>query len=149
MIVQGAVTPDHYEVDKKSLTITAKTIKTQEKQMLRKQHENIIESLSQSLGSKQKISDEAILAIAKIGKNLEKHYYFPQDIEWAIDSSSAIYIVQTRPVTTMGKELSAVSSVTSAGRVKKIERKLLVKGDPASPGDTIRSGTNFRKYEGS
>ena len=138
MIVQGAVTPDHYEVDKKSLTITAKTIKTQEKQMLRKQHENIIESLSQSLGSKQKISDEAILAIAKIGKNLEKHYYFPQDIEWAIDSSSAIYIVQTRPVTTMGKELSAVSSVTSAGRVKKIERKLLVKGDPASPG--IQSG---------
>ena len=38
----------------------------------------------------------------------------------------------------MGKELSAVSSVTSAGRVKKIERKLLVKGDPASPG--IQSG---------
>ena len=69
---------------------------------------------------------------------MEKHYYFPQDIEWAIDSSSAIYIVQTRPVTTMGKELSAVSSVTSAGRVKKIERKLLVKGDPASPG--IQSG---------
>lgn len=134
MIVQGMVTPDHYEVDKKSMTITAKSIKTQEKQMFRKNHENVIEQLSHALGSKQKISDDAILQIAELGKKLEKHYYFPQDIEWAIDASKTVYIVQTRPVTTIGKS----PILNNQSTTRKIERKLLLKGDPASPG--IQSG---------
>ncbi|MBI5613950.1 phosphoenolpyruvate synthase [Candidatus Gottesmanbacteria bacterium] len=134
MIVQGAVTPDHYEVDKKSLIITAKSIKTQEKQMIRAKNENIIEQLSHALGSKQKITDEIILTLAKIGKDLERHYYFPQDIEWAVDFKNTIFIVQTRPVTTLNQ--SPMTNTQSPKAENK--KKLLVKGDPASPG--IQSG---------
>ena len=40
------------------------------------------------------ITDKEILELARLGKQLEKHYYFPQDIEWAIEKNT-IYLVQT------------------------------------------------------
>ena len=36
----------------------------------------------------------------QIRKQLEAHYYFPQDSEWAIEGNK-VYIVQTRPITTI------------------------------------------------
>lgn len=131
MIVQGAVTPDHYEVDKRSETITAKEVRTQEKEMVRSGKRNEIRSITVKAGSKQKLNDEQILAVARLGKALEKHYFFPQDSEWAIEKGR-VYVVQTRPVTTMGTQ--AISKKANG----KSEEELLVKGSPASPG--MRSG---------
>lgn len=127
MIVQGAVTPDHYEVDKATFTIKMKTVKTQEKKMVKKGNGNEIKSISKKDGSKQKISDVEIVALAKIAKKLEEHYFFPQDSEWAIEKGK-VYIVQTRPVTTIGKELGI--SNQESGK----QQNLILKGDPASPG---------------
>ena len=45
--------------------------------------------------SKQKVTDLDISNLAKIGRDIEKHYYFPQDIEWAKEKG-ILYIVQTR-----------------------------------------------------
>jgi pyruvate,water dikinase len=126
MIVQGAVTPDHYEVDKKSCTILNKDVHIQEKQMRRHgvDNENVV--LDKKEGAKQKLTDEEIVALAGIGLRLEKHYYFPQDAEWAIEKG-VTYIVQTRPVTTTGKK----EQKTFAFNAKAV---LIAKGDPASPG---------------
>ncbi len=131
MIVQGAVTPDHYEVDKKSGVIVGKHIGIQEKMMKRRGEGNDIIAVPKATASKQKISDHAITALANLGAKLEKHYYFPQDAEWAIEKEK-IYLVQTRPVTTTGTK--DVSRVASRG----IQNEVLLKGDPASPG--IASG---------
>ncbi len=131
MIVQGAVTPDHYEVDKKSTTITDIQVHTQEKIMRRHTRENEIVKLSVKEGSRQKLSPKLILELAQLGKKLERHYYFPQDSEWAIEADK-IYIVQTRPVTT----IKAETKNASPKMVNKQE--ILIKGDPASPG--IASG---------
>ena len=49
MIVQGAVTPDHYEVDKATFTIKMKTVKTQEKKMVKKGNGNEIQSISKKM----------------------------------------------------------------------------------------------------
>ncbi|MBI5619387.1 phosphoenolpyruvate synthase [Candidatus Gottesmanbacteria bacterium] len=138
MIVQGAVTPDHYEVDKKTDTILVKQIGTQEKLMTKKGAKNAILSVPRADANKQKLSDRTIVELAKLGKKLEKHYYFPQDVEWAVESNR-VYLVQTRPVTTLGKGQSAISSQLSAG-LKSESSKLIaiVRGDPASPG--IASG---------
>lgn len=124
MIVQGAVTPDHYEVDKKTQEIVVRETHVQEKQMILKGTENKILALSKAEGGKIKLTDHEIVALAALGKKLEKHYYFPQDCEWAIEGGN-IYLVQTRPVTTTGKE--AEKAVT-------IHADVLAKGDPASPG---------------
>lgn len=127
MIVQGAVTPDHYEVDKKKLTVALRETHTQEKIMQLRRRENVVRSLSQREGTKPKLTDREILKIAELGLKLEKHYFFPQDSEWAIEKGK-IYLVQTRPVTTTGKlAASDKRQVTSGAHV-------LAKGDPASPG---------------
>jgi pyruvate,water dikinase len=48
------------------------------------------------------LSDEEVLAIARVGKQIEKHFRKPQDIEWAIDRDSPgdpVFILQARPET--------------------------------------------------
>ena len=50
--------------------------------------------------SKQKFSDEEVKKLAEVCMNIEKHYGFPCDIEWAHEDGKT-YIVQFRPITTL------------------------------------------------
>ncbi len=129
MIVSGDVTPDHYNVSKKDLKIISKEIKKQEWKLVKKagahgKADNIKVSLTKEEQAKQKITDEDILFLAKIGKTLEEHYNFPQDVEWAKEDGN-IYIVQTRPVTTIKKAKEAAHD---------IDANVLLSGAAASPG---------------
>ncbi len=138
LIVQGSVTPDHYEVDKNSLTIINKKINTQDKAMMMKKNQTLVTEVSVSSKQLQKITDSQIIKLAHLGKKLEKHYYFPQDIEWAIEKES-IYITQTRPITTYKKDSSDTYLSKQADRHEVTHTHIvLLKGDPASPG--IASG---------
>jgi pyruvate,water dikinase len=129
MIVSGDVTPDHYNVSKKDLKIVEKEIKKQEWKLVKKagahgKSDNIKVDLTPEEQARQKITDDDILFLAKIGLTLEKHYNFPQDVEWAKENDK-IYIVQTRPVTTTKKVAKAVHD---------IDATVLLSGAPASPG---------------
>lgn len=129
LIVQGSVTPDHYQISKNDLKIESKNVSKQEVELKKNGSSDKLIKVSRLLQNKQKITDEQIKELAKLGKKLEHHYFFPQDIEWAIEKGK-VYIVQTRPVTTtQGSKKSSVDS-------KKLE--LILKGDGASPG--IASG---------
>jgi pyruvate,water dikinase len=132
-IVSGDVTPDHYIVSKDEQQIIKKEIKQQEWKLIRHdggkgEEANVKVVLIPEEQARQKISDADIIALAKIGKHLEDWYQFPQDIEWAIENGE-IYIVQTRPVTTI-KEM--------AEDTHEIKAAVLLSGAPASPG--IASG---------
>src|SRR3989304_393560 len=133
LIVQGEVTPDHFEVDKNSLEIINKKISFQQFILKKDIHGNKKHDLPKSLGERQKISEEEIKKLSSLGKEIEKHYYFPQDIEWAIEKNK-IYIVQTRAVTTIQKQNVASFADIDVHKLG----TLIVKGDPASPG--ISSG---------
>ena len=106
-IVSGEVTPDSYTVDKKSLTIIDKQIAKQEWQIIKNpqpsevEENNIKAPIPDSRQYEQKLYDKDIIALAKLGKGLEDLYQFPQDIEWA-KQDDRLFIVQTRPVTTLG-----------------------------------------------
>lgn len=128
MIVQGKVKPDHYEVLKTDNKILAKEISVQDKQMKKARNENKITRVSFFSKKKQKITDSQIIALAKLGMKLEKHYFFPQDSEWAI-SGNKIFLVQTRPITTIAKsdEKTQKESAIKVG-------ELILKGDGASFG---------------
>ncbi len=87
-IVSGEVTPDLFIVDKKTMKITSKQINKQEWQLIKnpklvKGQLNVKKPIRPALQSAQKITDEEVLELAAIGSNIEKHYNFPQDIEWA------------------------------------------------------------------
>ena len=102
-IVSGKVTPDHYEVDKKNFTIIKKEINRQAVKLVKRGVKNKEVFLSKAEGYLQKLSDEEIIKVALLVKDIEKHYYFPQDIEWAIEGKK-VFIVQARPVTTIGQK---------------------------------------------
>ncbi|HEX8932544.1 MAG TPA: phosphoenolpyruvate synthase [Patescibacteria group bacterium] len=127
LIVQGKLTPDHYEVSKKDFQILHRTIAHQEKMLKKIKQENKEVKLPEKVGKHQKIADKHIIELAKLGNKLEKHYFFPQDIEWAI-AKNQIYLVQTRAITTI--------KTTQAKKETSITNKLqlLLKGAPASPG---------------
>lgn len=50
--------------------------------------------------SKQALTDEQILQLERIGRKIEAHFGYPQDIEWCL-ADDAFYIVQSRPITTL------------------------------------------------
>ena len=131
MIVSGDVTPDHYVVNKSDLKILEKEIKRQEWKLVKREgktgkEDNIKIILTPEEQAMQKISDADILELAEMGKRLEEHYEFPQDIEWAKEKGE-IFIVQTRPITTIKEEVE---------EVQKIKAPVLLSGAPASPGIT-------------
>jgi len=131
MIVQGAVTPDHYVVDKASEKILEKEVNVQEKIMTKRNGKTLILPIPKSKGSQAKLTDAQVIALAREGKKLEKHYFFPQDIEWAIEKGK-VYIVQTRPVTTTKTKVASQQPAVSP------KHEVFLKGDAASPG--IASG---------
>jgi pyruvate,water dikinase len=137
-IVSGEVTPDLYVLDKETLKILDKKIRKQEWQLSRDSEgspdalqTSIKMPVTASMQEKQKLADQDIIALAKIGKMIENLYKSPQDVEWA-KQDAHLYIVQTRPVTTIKeREVTEVHS--------KIEVEPLFTGIAASPG--IASGT--------
>ncbi len=134
MIVSGDVTPDTYIVSKDALRIISKVIAKQEWKLIRSdkgkgEDANIKVVLTPEEQAQQKISDADIITLAKIGMRLENHYKFPQDVEWAKEKGE-IFIVQTRPVTTIKEKAAEVRPAITA--------PVLLSGAPASPG--IASG---------
>lgn len=128
-IVQGRVTPDHYEVNKETFDIFNIKISKQDIMLKKVRDENKRVEVPLSHHAKQKITNDEIQSLAKLAKDIEKHYYFPQDIEWAKEKGK-LYIVQTRPITTLGtKEKGSISQ-----EFVQSHYKLILKGDPASPG---------------
>lgn len=124
-IVQGKVTPDHYEVDKRSFVLLMKDVKYQNLKYVKSGIGNREVHLMKHEGSLQKLTDKEIVEVALLVKQIEEHYYFPQDIEWALENDT-VFIVQSRPITTVNNQ----NSETSAG----VKRNPLLSGSPASPG---------------
>ena len=130
-MVQGVVSPDHYVVEKNSLEILQKTISSQKVQLIRAKIETKEASVPTRLQNKRKLTDNQIIEVAKLGRKAHQHYFFPQDIEWAIFKNK-VYILQSRPITTINKKNENLKEEI------KIDRKPILIGVPASPG--IASG---------
>jgi pyruvate,water dikinase len=135
-VVSGKVTPDEYTVDKATMRILEKRIGKQEWKIIRKGRRNEKVMLTEQEAMKQKITDEHIIELARLGIRIEKHYGAPQDIEWALEGGE-LYIVQSRPITTLQAEKRAKKKGKKEGTLKPKAGKLgklLVEGIGASPG---------------
>lgn len=152
-IVQGAITPDRYTVEKKTLKIISKEINKQDWQIVRNVHGgDKHSSVPKKLQKTQKITDQNIIDLAKIGMEIEEHYKKPQDTEWAIEDGK-VYFVQSRPITTLDKQSTSAGestansqqssdqSVTSANTAQQTgvdlkDAEILLKGAAASLGSS-------------
>lgn len=126
-IVQGKVTPDQYIVDKTNWQLISKTTAPQTIALVRSEHETKEIKIPKYKQNKTKLDDSTVIKIAKICQKLHNHYTKPQDIEFAVDKGK-VYIVQTRPVTTVGSSQKTLETQVS------IVKPADFKGDPASPG---------------
>lgn len=138
-IVSGSITPDRYVVDKSTISLKDKEINKQDWKIVHKIHggDKHVEVASTSR-AKQKITDEQILDLAKMGLEIEKHYGKPQDTEWAIEEGK-IYFVQSRPITTLGRPVvgshgSVESKSTDNKQPTTDKMEVLLKGAAASLG---------------
>jgi len=50
--------------------------------------------------NRQVLTDGQIVQLEQIGRKIEKHFGYPQDIEWCL-ADDQFYIVQSRPITTL------------------------------------------------
>ncbi len=129
LIVGGRETPDYYEIDKKSFAISTKNISSQNKQLISTEKGSKLVVVAKAYKKEQKLEDKFIIELAKIGSIIEKHYFFPQDIEWAYVANQ-LFIIQTRPVTTI-KEKEHEAQLKNRNVPEK--RNILLQGAPASP----------------
>lgn len=82
LLVSGEKTPSHIEIDK-------------------------INHFKKKLNSKTNkltLSDEQLLKLLSVCREIEKRFSTPQDIEWAI-ANNEIFILQARPITVLGKDI--------------------------------------------
>lgn len=120
LLVSGQITPESYEIDKQTLTVTKELNRHkyyglflqnnplslgEEKQTYFGNVRNVAHMNGNFLGSipyKMRatfcLNDLQVLYLYTLGLALEKHFGCPQDIEWAMDDKR-IVLLQTRPIT--------------------------------------------------
>ena len=138
-IVSGAVTPDHFEVDKNSMKIVAKNIVKKTVEYVRdpKTGKTIHAEVPPERQEAPSLTDEEVVELAKIAKRIEQHYGVPQDIEFAVDRDlpfpQNLFIVQSRPETVWSMK-EAPAEVRTSQTTSVAEATIVLKGLPASPG---------------
>jgi len=135
--VLGEINPDRYLIDKKTMSIMSKEINQQSWQIVYNGgHGDKHLAVPKSLQKRQKIEDDQILELAKIGLKIEEHYGRPQDTEWAIEDGK-IFFVQSRPITTLDKKPEN-GKLETADVEDLSKAEIILKGAAASLG--IKSG---------
>ncbi|MCD6279552.1 phosphoenolpyruvate synthase [Candidatus Micrarchaeota archaeon] len=127
-VVSGSLTPDRYLVRKSDLKIVDKTVNRQTWKITKVDGHDEHVDVPLEEQDKQKLSDNYITSLAKICIDIEKHYGKPQDLEWAVEKGK-IYIVQSRPITTLTKTINYEVKMDLMKSTK-----VVLKGLPASPG---------------
>lgn len=100
-IVSGSITPDSYVVEKKPRRTIDTNVSTQARALYRVDSGgNEWRDIPEPQASSQVLTEEHILELSELIINIENHYGFPCDIEWAYEDGT-FYIVQSRPITTL------------------------------------------------
>ena len=124
-VVAGQVSPDYYLIDKNTLSVLDKQIKIKKFKRVRRDGRTVDIDLPKEEGSRQVLTEDEIIQVAKVCRDIHNHYGSGQDIEWAIEKEK-VYIVQSRPITTGLAE--------ALGEVTAEQAEVLLRGLGAAPG---------------
>ncbi|MGO9319496.1 MAG: phosphoenolpyruvate synthase [Solirubrobacteraceae bacterium] len=136
-VVSGSVSPDRYVVEKATLAIRRREV----------HHKDLVIEYAADGGTRQRalseeealrpvLSDDEVIAVAELGRRIEEHYGFPQDTEWAFDPDGALWMLQSRPITTLhdvAADAAAAAATAAAGEPSE-PQSVLLRGLGGAPG---------------
>jgi len=132
-VVSGSVSPDKYVFDQRSEKVIDTLVSNKKVEIVADgDHGTKLVEVPAARQDAQVLADEEVAKLAMYGKIAENHYGVPQDVEWGTVAGT-IYILQSRPITTIGNKKEAKSMTGQAQTAK-----ILIRGQGASPG--IASG---------
>jgi pyruvate, water dikinase len=76
-VVSGEVTPDHYVLDRRGAVKRRRVV------------------------AEQVLTEAECEQLARLGLQLDQLHGSPQDVEWAIDRGGTLFLLQSRPITTL------------------------------------------------
>ena len=115
-VVSGSVSPDRYVVAKPALPIVSREVHHKELTI------EPAPAAARSRGTRRRgvcapvLDDGEVRALADLAIRIERHYGAPQDTEWAFDADGAVWMLQSRPVTSAGGTPAAPSRRPRASR---------------------------------
>lgn len=115
-VVSGEVTPDNFVVNKVTLDILERTISQKDLYYTVDTKTQTSQAIEVPIERKmvQSLLDDEITALAWMGKQIEKHYGCPMDVEWAVDkdlpTGGNIFILQARPETVWSEKTKPVTA---------------------------------------
>ena len=138
-VVSGQVSPDRYVVEKWGMTILVRSVRPKELAIeVAPGGGTVKRELSAEESRRPVLSDDEVLRVAELGVAIEREYGAPQDTEWAFDPDGSVWMLQSRPITTVGGPATpaAEPQVTSAEPVLPVMEPgvVLVRGLGAAPG---------------
>ncbi len=100
-VVSGAVNPDHFVLDSATGQILERRI-GDKGLLIRALPGGGTERVAQAdAGSAPSLNDAQLAALELLGRRAEVHFGSPQDLEWAIGQDGAVWLTQSRPITTL------------------------------------------------
>lgn len=100
-VVSGAVNPDRFVVDTPTGAILERRLGAKQVAIEAVPGGGTRRVARSDGAASACLSDAQIRALAALGARVEAHYDAPQDTEWAIDAAGALWLTQSRPITTL------------------------------------------------
>ena len=144
-VVSGSVTPDNYVFDRTGDELADVTVATKKTMCVRDAEtgETVERAVPEEKRDQRVLDDEEIRALRDLGERVEAHYDSPQDVEWAIVDGD-IYMLQSRPVTTIGEDNAERATGGDAGAESD---DVLVSGLGSAPGTASGTVRTVRKLD--
>jgi pyruvate,water dikinase len=131
-VVSGSVSPDRYVVDKHTMAILRREVRA--KELVVEPDDGggtAVRRLSAAESMRPVLDDEQVGRLAELAVLIERHYGAPQDTEWAFDPDGAVWMLQSRPVTSAGGDREVLSEERA---VDGAALRPLIRGLGAAPG---------------
>jgi pyruvate,water dikinase len=100
-VVSGAITPDHYKVDRETYEIIYEFVPEKRIMFCKDGDCGVMEvDVPPDRVAARILTGDELRQLVDLGNKIEQHFGCPQDIEWGIEGDE-IYLLQSRPITNL------------------------------------------------
>ncbi|HET7659095.1 MAG TPA: PEP/pyruvate-binding domain-containing protein [Oryzihumus sp.] len=100
-VVSGTVNPDRFVVDTATCTVVGRTLGDKRHVVRSRPGGGTAHLTLPAADTVACLDDQQACHLARLGLQVQDHFAAPQDIEWAVDGSGQVWLVQSRPITTL------------------------------------------------
>ena len=102
-VVSGIVTPDNLWINKKTMEVVTEYISEKETMVVRLSEEGGTKEIDvpEELREAPVLTEQNIKDLVDVANRIEEFYGKPEDVEWAFEEDEKLYMLQSRPITTL------------------------------------------------